>query len=222
MRIAVSVLAVTWMCGSLSAQQMDPRRGPPGCNPVATRTMELGCYVVASTPLPNLAGTSHFWHLDTYPTRAEAEAAKSEHGTVVESFGKVWLFTIADQGWRAPGGQHVGEVGPLVIKPEIKHTAAYLEAVMFPGAETSVHYHPGPEALFPLTGEECMETSDGKVLGQPYKSSIIVPGHVTHKMTITGKEKRTSLGVILHESSEPLTFQGHEHGWKPKGLCKAD
>ena len=34
--------------------------------------MELGCYVVASTPLPNLAGASHFWHLDTYPTRAEA------------------------------------------------------------------------------------------------------------------------------------------------------
>jgi len=30
----------------------------------------------------------------------DAEAAKSAHGTVVESFGKVCLYTIAEENWR--------------------------------------------------------------------------------------------------------------------------
>jgi len=37
-----------------------------------------------------LAETAHFWHLDTYLTRAEAEAAKNENGTIVGAFGKAY------------------------------------------------------------------------------------------------------------------------------------
>ena len=36
-----------------------------------------------------------YWHIYTYPTRAAAEAARGTHGTVVEVFGKHWLYTIA-------------------------------------------------------------------------------------------------------------------------------
>jgi hypothetical protein len=39
-----------------------------------------------------------FWHLYNYSTRGAAEAAKAARGTVVESFGKVWLYTIAKEG----------------------------------------------------------------------------------------------------------------------------
>jgi len=38
--------------------------------------------------------------LDTYATRATAEVAEGLRGTVVESLGKIWLFTIAEAGWR--------------------------------------------------------------------------------------------------------------------------
>jgi hypothetical protein len=41
-----------------------------------------------------------FWHLDVYPTRFEAEAAKGERGTVVESFGSGCLRSQRKPGVR--------------------------------------------------------------------------------------------------------------------------
>jgi hypothetical protein len=43
-----------------------------------------------------------FWHLDAYPTRVAAEADKGPRGTVIDSFGKVWLMTIEDENWNLP------------------------------------------------------------------------------------------------------------------------
>src|SRR6267154_6779750 len=74
---------------------------PGGCNtPVGERTGDVGCYLDATELVGELPQVPLFWHLYTYPTRAAAEAAKGRHGTVVESFGKVWLYTIAEAGWR--------------------------------------------------------------------------------------------------------------------------
>ena len=77
------------------------------CKPVAERTGELGCWIIAHQPVGQLSKPETFWHLDIYVTRAEAEAeaAKSAGSVVVESLGKMWLLTIADKGWRPPGGE---------------------------------------------------------------------------------------------------------------------
>src|SRR5262249_32378129 len=70
---------------------------PGGCEtPVSERTSEAGCYFVASEVLGELPPTALYWHLYNYPTRPSAEASKGPRGTVVESFGKVWLYTIAE------------------------------------------------------------------------------------------------------------------------------
>src|SRR6267378_7975701 len=66
-----SALAV---CGQASAQS---------CKPVSQRTGELGCWITVSAPLGQLPQRPIFWHLDTYPTRIAAEAAKGARGTVV-------------------------------------------------------------------------------------------------------------------------------------------
>jgi len=224
MRFLSAALAVLlWSVGAsffdVALAQLDPRRGPPGCVPVAERRAEIGCYVVASIPLSEFEGPV-FWHLDRFGSRAEADAIKGPTGTVVEALERVWLFTIEAQDWKAIAGAHVGKVGPLVIKPGVKHTASYLEAIMLPGAETSVHHHPGPEALFVFSGEECMETPEGMSVGRPEGPNIIVSGYVPHRLTITGAEKRRSLGLILHESSQPIAIREHEHGWHAKDLCR--
>ena len=81
---------------------------PGGCTtPVGERTSEVGCYVDANEPLGELPKEPVFWHLYNYPTRAAAESAKPPHGTVVESFGKVWLYAIATANWHPPTGQRV-------------------------------------------------------------------------------------------------------------------
>jgi hypothetical protein len=221
MRVSIALLFLI-LASEQVFSQVDPRRGPLGCVPIAERTMEVGCYVVSRVELGALSAGPHYWHLDTYPTRAAADAAKIPTSGVVEAFGRIWLFTVADQAWRPAGGERIAAIGPLTVKAGVNHTASYLEAIMLPGAESSVHHHPGPEALYPLTGEECMETPEGKQVGKPSQSSIIVPGYVPHKLSITGTERRTSLGLILHESSQAITMREHEHGWKPKGLCGAE
>ena len=43
------------------------------CKPVAERTGELGCWIIAHQPVGQLSKPETFWHLDVYVTRAEAE-----------------------------------------------------------------------------------------------------------------------------------------------------
>jgi hypothetical protein len=47
------------------------------CRPVAGRTSELGCWIIAAEPIGNLSKPQTFWHLDTYLTPAAAEVAKN-------------------------------------------------------------------------------------------------------------------------------------------------
>ena len=59
-----------------AAQAAEP---PRGCGtPVSERKTEIGCYMTAETALGVLPSGSFFWHLDAYPSRAAAEAAREE------------------------------------------------------------------------------------------------------------------------------------------------
>ena len=218
---AVAFCLVVVAIYNMALGQIDPRRGPPGCVPVSERQMERGCYILVSEVLGELPRTPLYWHIDSYPTRATAEVAKGPRGTVMEALGKVWLLTIAEAGYRPTGGTHAAEIGPLGTEPGKQYTAAYMQAIMAPGAETGVHHHPGPEVLYTVTGEECMETADGKFVGHPNGPPVIVPAGVPHRLTITGTEERSSLVLILYDSSQPFTIRTHEHGWTPKDLCHA-
>ena len=210
------------MISAPASGQLDPRRGPAGWTPVAGRQMEIGCYILVSHPLGTLPPGPLYWQIDAYPGRAEAEAAKGPRGTVVEALGKLWLMTIAEQGFRPRGGEHVAEVGPLPTQPGTSYTAVYMQGIMLPGAETSVHFHPGPEAIYTLAGEECMESPEGRSIGRPGGAPIIVPAIVQHRLTITGTGQRRSLALILHDSSQPSVMRSHDHGWTPKDLCRSE
>ena len=79
------------------------------CEPVAQRgEREFGCFVTAREELGSLPRDSTlYWHLDRFDTRAAAEQARGARGTVVESLGRIWLFTIAAKAWRPPAGIRV-------------------------------------------------------------------------------------------------------------------
>jgi quercetin dioxygenase-like cupin family protein len=204
-------------------QQVNQLRGPAGCIPISERKMELGCYVVTAEALGELPRTQLYWQIVSYPTRSAADAAKGARGTVVEAVDQIWLMTIAEAGYRPTGGTLIAEIGPLSTKAGTKYTATYMQGIMMPGADTPVHYHAGPEALYTLAGEECMETTEGKFASRPGGTPIIVPGETSHKLTITGTTQRRSLALILADSAQPLMLMGaHDHNWTPKGLCKVE
>jgi quercetin dioxygenase-like cupin family protein len=187
------------------------------CKPVTQRTSELGCWVTAHAVLGPLPQSPIFWHLDTYSTLAEAEAAKGPRGTVVESLGKVWLLTIDVAGWRPPRGARVAEIGPLPVREDANYAAQYMEAIFTPGMTAPAHRHSGPEAWYTVAGETCLETPDGKLVGRAGGSYVIVPGGPPMHLTATGTEIRRALVLILHDSTQPPTTPVHD--WAPKGLC---
>ncbi len=212
MRAAIACLIVLLAtCAQASPQEFR------GCQPVRERTGEVGCWIMTSEPLGQLSRSAVFWHLDAYPTRAAAEAAKGPRGIVVQALRKVWLFTIAEAGWRPSGGVRVAEIGPLLVKSGEKYTAHYMEAIFNPGMTTSVHRHPGPEAWYTTGGEVCLETPDGKMVGRAGESTI-VPAGPPMQLTATGAEQRRSLVLVLHETSRPWAIPASD--WTPKGLCK--
>ena len=201
--------------GPTFAQQ----RQSVACRPASERTAEVGCWVIAHQPLGSLASTQVFWHLDAYPSRAVAEAARGPRGTVVEALDKVWLLTVEDAGWRSAGGERVAEIGPLPITAGSEYSAQYMEAIFTPGMTSTAHMHAGPEAWYTAAGETCLETPDGKQIGRAGAQQVIVPGGPPMHLTATGTEQRRALVLILHESSKPATTLVHD--WVPKGLCNS-
>jgi hypothetical protein len=70
------------------------------CLPVSLRmNAQIGCWVLGMLP----SGTV-YWRIDRFADRPAAEAAKGPISTIVESYGKVWLFAVTAGG---PGRQVV-------------------------------------------------------------------------------------------------------------------
>ena len=188
------------------------------CKPVKERTGEVGCWIIANTPVGPLPQESIFWHLDSYSTRAEAEHAKGERGTVVESLGRIWLLTIDVAGWRPVGGLRVAEIGPLPVRSTADYSAQYMEAIFTPGMTAPAHRHSGPEAWYTLSGETCLETPEGKAVGRAGGSHVIIPEGPPMHLTATGTQTRRALVLILHDATQPPTTPAPD--WTPKGLCR--
>lgn len=155
-----------------------------------------------------------FWHLDTFPSKAEAEAAAGPSGSVAEAFGKVWLFTIERKDWQARGATSVAVVGPLPVQPAPSYAAEYLRSVFSPGMKAPVHVHSGPEAFYAISGETCLETPQGVLTG----NGFVVPGGPPMLLMAVGSEPRRGFALILHDRTQPPTTLTED--WRPKGLCE--
>lgn len=189
------------------------------CEPVAQRgEREFGCFVTAREELGSLPRDSTlYWHLDRFDTRAAAEQARGARGTVVESLGRIWLFTIAAEDWRARAGTRVMRVGPLPYGDAPAYAAVYMEGVFRPGMYTAVHRHPGVEAWYTLEGAQCLETPQGKLTQRAAEPGMMVPGGVPMRLTGMGTGVRRSVVLILQDASQPRSIVAHD--WTPRGLC---
>jgi quercetin dioxygenase-like cupin family protein len=188
------------------------------CKPVSERSKDIGCWILADSPIGALMKSPVFWHLDVYSTRAAAEEDKGPTSTIIEAQGKAWLMTIEAQNGHPRHGERVGNIGPLEVNAGENYSAQYMEVVFMPGMTSLAHLHGGPEAWYMLSGEGCLETSDGKIhFARSGGPPMIVPAGLKMFLTTTGKEQRRAIALILHETSKPATTQVQD--WKPKGLC---
>jgi quercetin dioxygenase-like cupin family protein len=187
------------------------------CVPLAERAdRKLGCFITQTELLGKLPKIPLYWHLLKFQTREAAETAKARYGSVVNSFGDIWLFTIAPASWNAKSGVRVARVGPLPINDYASYTAEYMEATFVPGMSSRVHRHPGPEAWYMLSGEQCLETPGHSIVVRAGESAV-VPEGPPMQLFGTGQSERRSLVLILHDSSKPMAMAATD--WRPSGLC---
>ena len=130
----------------------------------------------------------------------------------------VGCFVVGDAKSRPRNGKLVATIGPLPITAGRSYSALYMEAVMRPGTKSAIHRHSGPEAWYTLSGETCLETPNGSMVGRAGGPPVIVPGGGPMELTATGSGIRRSLVLILHDSRRPPTTI--ETTWKPRGLCR--
>lgn len=188
-----------------------------GCEtPVTQRTGSIGCYLVATQALGKLPATDMYWHVYTFPTLDQARMQQTGRGTVVESHGKVWLYTIAEKPWRPSSGVRMAVVGPLPHNAQTLYTARYMEATVPPGMKTAVHTHSGPEAWYVLEGAQCLETPEGITVVRAGESALVREGPEMMLSGVGSQTRRTVL-VVLHDASKPWVTEPTP--WKPKGLC---
>ncbi len=215
-RNAVATLVVALMGLAITVASSAQTGG--ACIPVSERTTELGCFVHAEQVLRQLPRGPLYWHIDRFPTRSAANAAREKNGTVVEILGQVWLFTIAGKSWRSSAGDHIANVGPLELPVARSLMATYMEGNFKPGMQSTVHRHPGTEAWFVLSGAQCLETPHGEQFGRPGAPPVIVPPGEPMLLTGVGTEQGHWLVLILMDATKPRGSPADD--WTPRHTCE--
>jgi mannose-6-phosphate isomerase-like protein (cupin superfamily) len=216
--LGAAAAALIVVATQVSAQQV-PGAIPGRCADAPMRPSDVGCYLLASRPIDRLPDEPVFWHIYSYRTRAAAEAARSDSSSAVaESFGKVWLLTIAHVRWRPADGERVAVIGPLPTTHAQRYVARYMEATFPPDEplKTTVHRHSGAEAWYVVTGAQCLRTPAHTTVLRAGEGGVVPPGPPM-VLTAVGRDIRRALVLVLHDASEP--WQTNTTEWSPTGEC---
>jgi len=94
------------------------------------------------------------WTIETFDSDVSARAVAGPWSLVVQSDGKVWMFSLGDDTTASPGGVKVAQVGPIARISAKSYVLRINDVSGPPGSVTPVHSHPGSEAFFVLSGEQ--------------------------------------------------------------------
>jgi hypothetical protein len=172
---------------------------------VASAQQKLEVVPVVEKTVAELPDGPLFWQLETFPTLAAAEAAAGPTSLAAEVSGKVWLVTLGAKGAAGHGGTAVAEIGPV---PEISASQYLLRlnrATGAPGAKTSIHSHPGPEAFYVLAGRMTQRTPEGTI---DLEAGEGTPGHeadTAMEVTSSGTVDLDQLVMFVVDASKPFS-----------------
>ncbi|HEU4893849.1 MAG TPA: hypothetical protein VFT47_19980, partial [Vicinamibacterales bacterium] len=93
-------------------------------------------------------------------------------------------------------GEAIAIVGPLQL-PAAKSFAAVLSyAVMWPGDNSRVHTHPGPEGWHVRAGEQCLETPAGANRARA-GGTMTVESNIPMELNVTGTTLRRAFALVI-------------------------
>ncbi len=220
MGLAVYLVVATFGHGQGSQEDTHNHSLFP-CMEDGLRSSDTGCQLLAKMKVSQFPDAPLFWHLNRFPSRNAAEATQVQNSLVVEAEGQAWLFSFAPKTAAPKAGELVASVGPLQLtanglpRVSLYEIVAYL-AVMPPGTYTRVHIHPGPEAWYVLSGEQCLETPAGVMKAATGESMFASP-MTPMRLTNSGSSIRHALFIVIHDANRPWSIPTND--WKPSGAC---
>lgn len=173
--------------------------------PTATAQEKLNIKPLAERKVAELPAGTLYWRIENFGNVEQAQAARGAWSLVVESAGKVWLFTLGPTGGSSPGGTKVVEVGPIPRVAAQEYLLRINLATGAPGSITPVHTHPGSEAFFVLAGEQSIRSPHGVMrvkTGQPET------GHgadVPMQVSSSGSTDLHSLVMFVVDANRPFS-----------------
>jgi quercetin dioxygenase-like cupin family protein len=168
------------------------------------RRGEEGCTILANRPLLESPTKTLYWHIDRFDSLEAAKKAAGPDGVAVEAHGAAWLMTVEAKAEEHQGGYHVTWIGPLVLPVADRYTMRVQSSLLKPGSITPVHRHSGPEVIYIVDGEQCMETMEvGQRLGAG--QSYLVQSGGVHRGRVTGAGIRRALALILYDAAHPAS-----------------
>jgi quercetin dioxygenase-like cupin family protein len=185
------------------------------------KSSEFGCQLLAKLQVSRFPGGQLFWHVNQFPTREAAEAAKGQAGLVVEAEGRFWLYSFGPKSAAPKQGDLAASIGPLALTSEKLPAAKAYEVVAYfvvmpAGTYTRVHTHPGPEAWYLLAGEQCLETPVGTIKARAGEGAV-APPMTPMRLSNNGSSTRRALFIVIHDATQPWMIFTDD--WKPTGAC---
>ena len=168
------------------------------------RRGEEGCSILVSRPLVGSSANPLYWHIDRFDSLEAARKAAGPDGVAAEAHGSVWLMTVERQTEKHHGGTHVASLGPLPLVPADRYVMRVSSSLLAAGAISPVHTHSGPEAIYVVGGEYCLQTQQMAHRLAAGQSSVL-PGDTIHRGRSTAPEARAALALVLHDASRPAS-----------------
>lgn len=176
--------------------------------------MPFGCQLLVRTTVAAFPDGPLFWHLRSFDTLAEAEAARAPQDTIAAAGGQAWLFSFGSES-QTRAGRLVGRVGPLPISRRGPFQIQLWYVVMPPGTSTGSHLHPGPEAWYVLEGEQCLDTPNGPIRARVGQGAVVAE-NIPMRLFNPGAGTRRALFIVLHD---PSVAEASPSQWAPSGAC---
>jgi quercetin dioxygenase-like cupin family protein len=176
--------------------------------PVSVAAQSAAEFVVENVdekPIDALPEGELYWTAETFPTLEAAEAAAGATSIAAEVGGKAWLLTLGPENAEGHGGEVVATVGPIQRFDASEYLLRINTTDAPPGSMTSVHSHPGPEAIYVLSGEATIEWRDRTQTIAAGEAEAGQPPHTPMMVTSTGEEDLVELVMFVVDATQEFS-----------------
>ena len=143
------------------------------------------------------------WRLESFATKAAAEAAAGPLGIPFEARGTFWLATVGSGGGASAGGTPVAQIGPVAAPTAASYRVRVQQRVSQPGCEGDIHTHPGAEAWYMLAGEQTVVTPAGQTRIAEGQSLVGPPAGTPMQLVYRGSGESDALTFLLLDAAQP-------------------